>query len=39
MSAGGRKPVDPPGSDEPEGDSLLSSRDIFGDLVDAPLPK
>ena len=39
MSAGGRKPVDPPGSKEPEGDSLLDSRDIFGDLVDAPLPK
>jgi serine/threonine protein kinase len=38
MSAGGGKPVDPPGSDTPEGDSLLSSRDIFGDLVDAPLP-
>jgi serine/threonine protein kinase len=38
MSAGGRKPVDPPGNDKPEGDSLLSSRDIFGDLVDAPLP-
>ena len=31
--------MDPPGSDEPEGESLLSSRDIFGDLVDAPLPK
>ncbi len=31
--------MDPPGSDEPEGESLLSSRDIFGDLVDAPLPR
>jgi serine/threonine protein kinase len=38
MSAGGGKPVDPPGGDPPDDESLLNSRDIFGDLVDAPLP-
>jgi serine/threonine protein kinase len=39
MSGGGGKPARPPGSDEPEGSGgLLSSYDIFGDLVDAPLP-
>jgi serine/threonine protein kinase len=43
MSAGGGKPVDPPGGKPPAGkaparEDLLSSRDIFGELVDAPLP-
>jgi serine/threonine protein kinase len=38
MSGGGGKPVDPPGDGTPDAEGLLSSRDIFGDLVDAPLP-
>jgi serine/threonine protein kinase len=39
MSAGGGgKPVDPPGDDAPDAEDLLTSQDIFGELVDEPLP-
>ena len=38
MSAGGDEPIDPPGGGPPGDDPLLTSHDIFGDLVDGPLP-
>ncbi len=41
MSAGGKEKSRPPATPEdpaPEGDGFLTSDDLFGELVDAPLP-
>jgi serine/threonine protein kinase len=36
--SGRGKPVDPPGDGAPDAEGPLTSQDIFGDLVDGPLP-
>lgn len=38
MSAGRGKPADPPAPRGEDTDGLLTSKDIFGELVDGPLP-